>query len=377
MRIGFDISAQSLPRSGVGQYQYQLLKALLKLDTENQYNLHAFNFRNRERFKQIGFPSNNYNLKVIPIPQRVMIAWWHMFGFPKLQTVVGKCDIFQVSELCIPPVKNAKSVAFVHDLTTLIFPEYHVKSNVFLHKERFKRLNKVDGVLTNSEFTKSDLVKRLKMNPDNIFVTPLGADKMFRPMERHEFADTLSAFKLKKPYILFVGTLEPRKNIKTLIQAFNRLKMKRSIPHELILVGMEGWKYEEIMEEIELSPVRTDIRRIGYVNDADVPALLNGADVFVYPSFYEGFGLPILEAMQCGTPVITSNVSALPETGGDACLYVEPKSIDQLTKTMENIIHNRHLQNLLSEKGILRAKAFSWKKCAKLTLDAYNSVLDN
>lgn len=375
MRIGFDISAQSLPRSGIGQYQIHLLEALLRIDSDNFYNLYAFNLRNRERFKDIQFLSDNYKLNVIPIPQRLITLWWMMFGSPGLERVVGECDLYQVSEICIQPVQKAKTVAMVHDLTTLLFPEYHVRSNVFLHNQRFKRLNCVDGILTNSQATKSDIVKHLDINPDKIFVTHLGADKRFRQMEKEDVYPILQKYKLHKPYILFVGTLEPRKNVETLICAFNQLKQTHNIPHELVLAGQKGWLYEKIFEAIESSPFKSDIRLMDYLPDNDVPALMNGAEVFAYPSFYEGFGLPVLEAMQCGAPVVISNISSLPEVGGEACLYVHPESSDELSETLYKVLRDKASQKTLSEKGVERAKQFSWEKCAEETLKAYGEVM--
>ena len=377
MHIGFDISAQSLPRSGIGQYQIHLLEALLRLDMDNDYLLYAFNLRNRERFSGIQFPFQNYDIRVSPIPQRLITLWWMMFSRPSLERVVGKCDLYQVSEICIQPTRKAKTVAMVHDLTTILFPEYHVKSNVFLHNQRFKRLNRVDGILTNSEATKADIVKHLDINPDKIFVTHLGADKRFCQMEKEDVHSILQKYQLYKPYILFVGTLEPRKNVETLIRAFNQLKQSHNIPHELVLAGQKGWLYQKIFEAIESSPFKSDIRQVDYLPDSDVPALMNGAEVFAYPSFYEGFGLPVLEAMQCGTPVIISNISSLPEVGGEACLYIHPESSDELAGTLYKVLRDKAFQKTLSEKGVERAQQVSWEKCAKETLRAYEEVVNS
>ena len=374
MKIGFDISAQSLPRSGVGHYQVSLLNALLKIDKENFYNLYAFNFRNREKFANIKFTSKNYKINTIPIPQRLITAWWLMSDFPSLESVVGDCDIYHVSEVCIQPVKKAKKVAFIHDLTTILHPDYHVKSNVFLHNRRFENIHKVDAILTNSEYTKKDIIEYLHVKPDKIFVTYLGADKRFCPKNIFEIKTILEDYSLNKPYILYVGTLEPRKNIQTLLQTFNQLKRKYQIPHQLILIGQLGWLYEDIFEQIESSEFKSDIRHLGYVPDEDLPVLMNGAQVFVYPSFYEGFGLPILEAMQCGTPVITSDTSSMPEVGGLACLYATPEDIDDLTEKIYTVISDKNLQKEMSEKGIERAKNFNWDKCARDTLRVYESL---
>jgi len=375
MKIGFDISSQSLPRSGVGQYQINLIDALLKIDKENFYNLYAFNFRNRHRFDYIKFPSENYSVNVIPIPQRLITLWWMMSDYPPLEKVAGECDIYQISEICVQPVKKAKRVAFIHDLTTILYPDHHVKSNVFLHKERFKNIHKIDAILTNSEYTKKDIVEHLQIKPEKVFVTYLGADEKFKPLDALSVNPIIAKYRIQKPYILFVGTLEPRKNVQNIIKAFNQLKKTHKIPHQLVLAGQKGWKFDDIFKEIELSEFKSDIIHIGYADDSDVPALMSGAEVFVYPSLYEGFGLPVLEAMKCGVPVITSNISSMPEVGGDACLYVEPESVSQLADKLLMLINSKDLQAELSKKGIKRAGFFSWEKCAVDTLKVYRAVL--
>jgi len=374
MVIGFDISALSLPRSGVGNYQFQLLRHMIPLAPQHFFNLYAFNFRNRHRFDEIRFDSPNYAKHIIPIPQKAITAWWLMFGLPKLEAFVPPCDVYQVSEICLQPSKKAKTVAFVHDLTTILFPQFHTWGNRFLHRERFKRLDRADAILTNSEYTKKDIAERLGIKPEKIFVTHLGADESFRPLSSQAIGPILAQYQLSKPYILFVGTLEPRKNLETLIVAFNGLKAKRGIPHTLVLAGQKGWRYRPLLEAIERSPYHSQIKLLDYLPDQELPALMNGADIFVYPSFYEGFGLPVLEAMQCGTPVVTSNVSSLSEVGGDACLYVDPHSVNDLTERIFQVIHDAEFRKTLSRKGIERAKLFSWDKCARETIEVYESL---
>lgn len=374
MRIAFDISALCLPRSGVGQYQYQLLRHLLKTDSKNDYFLYAFNLRSRERFKGLGLEVINAQMKVFPTPQKLMALSWMTFGSPSLDWVTKSADVCQVSEICIPPAKLTKRVAFVHDLTPLLFPQYHSKTNVFLQKIRFSKLGEADAILTNSEATKKDIVEKLRLKPDSIHVTPLGAGEHFRPLSEAEIRPVLEKFSLRKPYLLFVGTLEPRKNLVTLVQAFNRLKSEQGIPHLLVLAGRRGWLYDSLLAEIARSPYRSDIRLTGYTADEEVPALLSGAELFVYPSYYEGFGLPVLEAMKCGIPVVTSPISSLPEVGGDACLYADPNSVDELAGRILAVLNDSGLRQRLSLLGIERSKRFTWERCAQETLAVYEML---
>jgi glycosyltransferase involved in cell wall biosynthesis len=288
--------------------------------------------------------------------------------------VVGDCDIYQISEICVQPLKKAKRVAFIHDLTTILYPHHHVKSNVMLHNKRFKDIHKIDAILTNSEYTKKDIIEHLNIKPEKVFVTYLGADGKFKPIDILQVNSVLDKYRIQKPYILFVGTLEPRKNVQNIIKAFNHLKQTKKIPHKLVLAGQKGWKFEDIFKEIGTSQFKSDIIHIGYADDGDIPALMSGAEVFLYPSLYEGFGLPVLEAMKCGVPVITSNISSMPEVGGDACLYVEPESVQQLADKLYLLINNKDLQNNFSKKGMERAKLFSWEKCAEETLRVYKTI---
>ena len=180
---------------------------------------------------------------------------------------------------------------------------------------------------------------------------------------------------LYKPYSLFVSTLEPRKNILTLIEAFEYLKINYHIPHQLILVGKKGWKYQDILEKIETSNVKEDIQQLDYLSDELVALFYNQAAAFVYPSYYEGFGLPILEAMTLGAPVITSNTSSLPEVGGEAALYINPHDYYELAQTMLKVIDNSTLSKEMIDKGKKQAQKFSWEKTAKATIEAYRSIL--
>lgn len=376
MKIGIDISLQCMPRSGIGQYQYNLIKNLLMIDKKNFYHLYAFNYRWRHKFNQLKFSgAENYKVSVTPIPQRLMTIWWIFVRYPYLEQVTKPCDVYHISETCVQPTRLGRKVAVIHDLTTLLYPEYHLKQNIFFYNRRFKDIKKyADAVITESESTKNDIIRHLNIDPQKIFVTHFAADESFRPIKENEVKKKLSKFNIQKPYIMFLGTLEPRKNIPTLIRAFTALKKKKNIPHKLVLVGQKGWFFQEIEKALEESLYRDEIIFPGYIPDEDIPALYNGAEIFVYPSFYEGFGLPVLEAMQCGTPVITSNISSMPEIGGDACYYIEPKSLDDLTRGLEKIIENTDLRKKMSQKGIERAKQFSWEKCAKETLRIYTQT---
>jgi len=393
MKIGFDITALSMPKTGIGQYQFNLLNSLFKIDRENQYNLYAFNLRDNSKYSRLDFdiPFGNVRMHAYKIPQRLITAWWLMSRWPRLENITEKCDLYQISEICQQPT-SAKTVAFIHDITTILYPQYHLIKNKILYHYRFKGIKKyANAVLTNSENTKRDIIERIGIPSERIFVTQFGVHERFRPIGKSAITDSdpqsvtgknerialqmvLKKFGIEEPYICYLGTIEPRKNLINLLQAFYELKNQEKIPHKLVLIGKDGWFYEDIYQKIAELNLVGDVVRTGFVSDEDVPYLLNSAQVFVYPSFYEGFGLPVLEAMACGVPVVTSFGSSLPEVGGDAVKYVNPMSYSDIGAKILEFLQSSDERKRFSQMGIERARHFTWEKCAKETLKIYESI---
>lgn len=376
MKIGFDITALSMPKTGIGQYQYNLLNSLFKMDSKNEYCLYAFNLRDNNKYTDLNFemPYKNVNMHAYKIPQRLITAWWMMIRYPNLEQITEDCDIYQISEICQQPT-NKKTVAFIHDLTTKFFPNYHLIKNKILYHHRFKNIKKyANAILTNSEYTKNDIIEHLGIDAGRIFVTPFGTNKRFRPLLDEDIKPVLQKYNIYTPYICYLGTIEPRKNLNNLFKAFYQLKQQESIPHRLVLIGKEGWYYENIYKKINELNLDGDVIKTGFVPDEEIPHLLNGADIFVYPSFYEGFGLPVLEAMACGTPVVTSQTSSLPEVCGDAAKYINPKKPEDIAEKLFEFIKSEQERDKFSELGLKRAQKFSWENCAKETLKVYEKV---
>lgn len=377
MKIGFDITALSMPRTGIGQYQYNLLQTLFKIDQENSYHLYAFNLRDNGKYQDLKFemPHDNVSMKAHNIPQRLITAWWLAVRYPYLEKITDECDLYQISEICQQPTKK-KTVAFIHDLTTLHFPKYHLAKNKILYHFRFKNIKKyADAVLTNSQHTKKDIIEHLGIPENKIHVTYFGTHKRFRPIEDElKINEVLKKYSIDYSYICYVGTIEPRKNLINLLHAFKSLKNKKDIPHKLVLVGKDGWFFEEIYKTIGQLELENEVIRTGFAQDEDIPYLLNGADTFIYPSFYEGFGLPVLEALSCGVPTITSDVSSLPEVGGDAVKYVNPEDPVDIENKIFEFLHSESEREKFSARGLKQAEKFSWEKCAKKHLEVYSSL---
>jgi glycosyltransferase involved in cell wall biosynthesis len=299
---------------------------------------------------------------------------------------LSEFDIFHSTFHPIPEFKNYKHLKrflSVMDLIPILFPQFYDQKEG--HRQYLINiLNSIksdDRVFCISESTKNDLCDYLKIHPGRVKVTHLAASKLF-----YECRDSLRIKMIKTKYgipkgryVLSLNTLEPRKNIKSVISAFAQTVTEEKIGSlNLVLTGTKGWKYESIFDEISKYPsLKNRIIFTGYVDDDDLAPLYSDALVFVYPSYYEGFGLPPLEAMQCGCPVISSNKSSLPEVVGDAAIMVSPDDLDSISQGILDIYRNKNLYEMMKKKSLARAKLFSWEKCAKDTIETYRMSLNN
>jgi glycosyltransferase involved in cell wall biosynthesis len=279
----------------------------------------------------------------------------------------------------MPP--HIKRFITVHDLIPIIHPEYFAMNETHILHRVVKSIRPHDFVVANSETTKNDLCGYAGIDPDRVFVTPLAASQSFyRCTDAEKLRKVRERYHIPNaPYILSLGTLEPRKNIDQTIRSFCRLvKESGNSDLHLVLVGPLGWDYTGIFRELkESASVRDRIIITGFVADDDLAAVYSGSMLFVYPSFYEGFGLPPLEAMQCGVPVITSNSSSLPEVVGEAGIMVDPRDTDGLCQVMMTLCSNSALRDEYAGRSLTRAKEFSWTKCASMTIDAYRAALSS
>ncbi|MDJ0744592.1 MAG: glycosyltransferase family 1 protein [Xenococcaceae cyanobacterium MO_167.B27] len=297
----------------------------------------------------------------------------------QLNTIDKSYDLYHSPFYALPPkAKDSRVIRAItiYDLIPIIYPEKFTKK---IYSQFLNTINSIDldldWVICISENTKNDFCEYTNMNPDRVFVTPLAAaDHFYHVKEKQLINSTISKYNIPQvPYILSLCTLEPRKNLSFLIQCFSEIIADNpSLELNLVLVGVNGWKNNAIFKAAGKNPdLSKRIIFTGYVPDEDLSAIYSGATAFVYPSLYEGFGLPPLEAMQCGTPVISSNTSSLPEVVGNAGITINPKDKDELCQALLNIINDSNLRDSLSKKGIARAKRFSWKKCAEETIKVY------
>ncbi|WP_019508172.1 glycosyltransferase family 1 protein [Pleurocapsa sp. PCC 7319] len=387
-KVVIDATPVAPKPSGVGLYVANLIRALDDLQAKEDFQLElAFQpgLKNWLRGDR-SFPEclHQYaNLHFFPMPVRIsdlllstksttVLSYFEKyFGFP---------NIIHGTNYSVYPCQKSYKVMNLYDLTFIKYPNY-IDAVVAKYTEKVKRcLEWTDFILTISESSKQDIIKYLKVDHDKIFVTPLASryhpNYSFSAQKIEQLRKQVK-YDWSQPYLLFVSTIEPRKNINSIISAFNYLKSKSKIPHNLILIGQKGWRYEAIFSSIENSPWKQQIYHLNYLSDELVALFYMNADVFVYPSHYEGFGLPVLEAMTLGVPVVTSNTSSLPEVAGDAALLIEPLDTMQLAAAILKVISDFELRQDLINKGQERAKLFSWEKTAKLTLAAYQKILSD
>ncbi|HEB01487.1 MAG TPA: glycosyltransferase family 1 protein [Candidatus Portnoybacteria bacterium] len=354
MTIGINASAAFKPqRTGVEEYTYQLLKHLAKLDVSHQVVLYL-NKKSKPENQDLAQLAN-FSIKYLSLP----FLWTQLRLAAEMKT--HQPDVLFIPVHILPLIHPKNSVVTIHGLEYEYYPEMYPPFHLrYLRWATQYALQKAKKIITVSENTKQDLIKFYQADPEKIKVVYHGVSQPAKVSQS-------SSQPVSQPFILSIGRLEIRKNIIGLIRAFNKLKKEENHPHQLVLVGGPGYGHQQILDEINHSPFKKEIVLTNYVSEEEKASLLSRADIFVFPSFYEGFGLPILEAMAAHCPVITSNISSLPEVAGQAALLVTPKKVDEIAEAMTKLIKDKDLKLRLVAKGIDNIKRFSWSKCAQET----------
>lgn len=370
-RIVLDGLPLQVRSAGVAVYTRCVVQAMARLRPASEFVLFG---PPRREVEPTDWPANvrwKRSLRY-PLVMGVPAAAPRLIG---LERVVA-CDLFHATAYTAPHTRDVPVVVSVHDLALVRFPEL---GSVHLRGVPARTRRAVAGarlVLGSSEATRRDLIELLQVPAERIRVVYLGCDAVFRPLPGDSARlHVRERYALDAPYLLHVGTLEPRKNLACLIGAYARLRAARGDAPLLLLVGERGWQYEALFRRVEALALREHVRFAERVPTADLPALYGAATAFVYPSLYEGFGLPPLEAMACGTPVVCSNTAALPEVTGDAALLVDPHDESALAAAMQRVLDDAALRSSLRDRGLERARLFSWERCARETLAAYDEIV--
>ena len=376
MRIVLNATPLLSPLTGIGQYIYQLAKGLQATPELEIDFFYALSWSKTLRDS----PAEN----IVRFKSLFKTLVPKSYAFSRL---IQQKNFNQGVKSTIPTVYHEPSflplkfkgptVITVHDLSWIRFPETHPKERVRRMNRYFEPgLKHADLILTDSEFVKTEIMDVFGIASERIKAISLGAEGLFHPRSIDATQAVLSRHQLVHgQYFLSVGTLEPRKNIQATLRAYMQLSPAIRKQFPLVLVGMKGWNTSDLEQQIEPLIQAGDIRQIGYLPREELAIITAGATSLVYPSLYEGFGLPVLEAMSCAVPVISSNRSSLPEVVGDTGFLIDPLDIDALTKAMEVLATAPDIQNELAQKSLQRSMLFSWKQCAAQTVDAYRQVL--
>lgn len=359
MKIAIDVTASIYQGSGIATYYNRLIPELLQLKTEHEFILFGYSFRRKDKLKLAQ--------KKFPLPPKIMeIVWNKIHTFP-VELLIGDCDLLHTWDFIQPPTKKAKIITTLHDLTPIKYPQYQHKSIISAYKSGLFWVKKeASAIITDSYATKVEIIESLQVKSQMVKVVYLGVGEEFGIFYRLPQAEKKSQikkvkkkYKLQTDYLLCVSTREPRKNLQRVIEAYQSLNLAM----DLVIAGNYGWGAKE-------KPA-SGVKIIGFVEDSDLPALYAGASCFLYPSLYEGFGLPVLEAMAVGCPVLTSYMGSLSEIADDSAVLVNPEKVEAIACGIIAALENKQI---LIENGLDQVKKFSWKKTAAETLKVYESL---
>ena len=370
MIIGVDIRPMAGLKTGIQEYTEQILVHIIPLAPEHRFKLFWSSFREPAPDRP-WMHAPNVQLIEYRIPNNLLFFAGSFFKYPSIDKLIGGVDVFFSPHFFLAPLsKMCRRVTTFHDLSYLRFPEFFTWRKRWWHTiemDPARQARFSNQIIAVSESTKTDLIDYYQIDPANISVVHSGT-VMSRPTN-----ETLLQFKkthnLPNRFILHVGTLEPRKNIIGLIRAFNILKAQIGYEDvELLLIGKEGWQFQDIFREIQKSPYQSHIRHLGHIID-DLASYYSLATVSICASFFEGFGFPVLESMVCGTPVITSANSSLPEVVGDAGFFINPYDISEIAEALRIVLSEPAIRARMVKNGFIQATKFTWEKAARQTID--------
>lgn len=365
MKIALDATPLTVPSSGIGEYTLQLAQHLARSFPRDNFLLLA-----HSSFPAVTGPANLHSLGC---RTNWLSGRWWLLGLPGVLQREG-VDVFHGTNYRVPFLPLLPSVLTIHDLSSIRLPELHERTTRRTARRLPWMVRAATHVVTPTQAMRAEILDEFRLPVEKVSVIPLAAGPQFSPSAPGNPA-VLEKHKIKQPYVLFVGTLEPRKNLVTLVRAFARLSAELQKETQLVLCGRWGWKNEELQSEIRRLHLEEKVRATGHVPAEDLPALYRSATLLAYPSLYEGFGLPPLEAMACGVPVIAGTAPALSEVLGDAALRVDPPKVDDWRDALETLLLKPAERESYIRKGFEQAKKFSWQRTAEQTYRVYQKVL--
>lgn len=371
MRICVDIQSAVAQRAGVGRYTRHLVEHLGDYTMPgDELSLFYFDFRRRG----LDFTVPHATPRPLRLlPGALVQQSWKRLQSPPFNWFAGKADLYHFPNFTLPPLSRGKSVVTIHDMSYKRYPEFAEAGNLaYLNSVMPDTARRADAIITVSHFSKREAEELLGVAPEKVFAIPLAVSQGLRRPSQDSIDTLRRQLKLDRPYLLTVGTLEPRKNIPFMIEVFEQLE---GFDGDLVLAGMTGWKAAPILERIRNSPKREHIRHLDFVPDGQLPALYAGAELFLITSFYEGFGFPPLEAMACGTPVVASTGGSLPEILGGAAVYPGGPDAPAWATAIRSLLDDPARRTGLGARGTAQAARYSWAETARQTWDVYRKVM--
>ena len=381
MVISFEVSPLvNSAKTGIGYCEAGQVTEITKLNSgTDRIKFEFFSLRNHAKKLENIKPylSDNCEINMSKFSGFVYKAVSTFIPLPYSWFFGKDADVTHFFNYIVPPFVHGKKVVTIHDMVYKAFPEtMNRKTKILLNLGMKKSMKRADVVVTDSQFSKTEIVKYFPQYENKIEVVPCGVDcNVFKPVQDKSIIEKVKAnHNIKGKYFLYLGTLEPRKNLTRLVKAYEILTKRKEDCPLLVLAGGKGWLYDEIFEQVNKSGLGDKVIFTQYIPSEEICPLMNGAEAFVFPSLYEGFGMPPLEAMACGTPVIVSSSASLPEVVGDCGIIVDAYSEESIADAMEKIADNQELKKQLSEKGIVRAREFSWEKSAEKLYSIYERL---
>ena len=377
MRILIDYTAAITQGAGIGRYTRSLVDGLARVDREDDFTLFSAERPSGER----GFPSaSRFRTVSGPLDNRRMTILWHRLRAPiPIELFAGRADVLHAPDFSLPPTLRARTVVTIHDLAFMTHPECAVPSlRAYLNRVVPRAVRRADHLIAVSQRTADDMVELLGVAPKKITVIHLGVDPSVRRVEdQARLEAAVARYGLRRPFALAVGTIEPRKNFARLIEAFSLARQRAAGPAQLVIAGRKGWLYDGVFETVERLGLRDNVRFLDYIPDGDLPVLYSLAAVVAMPSLYEGFGIPMVEAMACGAPVVASAVGSLPEIVGDAGLLAPPENVEALADALTRAVGDEYLRAQMVARGYERVRLFDWDAAARQHVAVYHSVARN
>jgi len=369
MKVCIDIQSAIAQRAGVGRYTKMLVEHLGILRGSDELALFYFDFKRQG----IPFPVSGVSQRACRwVPGRIVQKAWKTVGWPPFDSFSGPADVFHFPNFIRPPLARGKSVVTIHDVAFLRYPETIESANYrYLTAQIRQTVERADAIITVSQFTANEVAELLHVPQQKLFPIASGLDQSFQRPGQDALNLMRRELNIERPYLLTVGTLEPRKNIGFLLDVFEKLE---GFDGDLVIAGMRGWKYEPLLERMRNSPKAARIKYVEYVDEQLLPSLYAGANLFVFPSLYEGFGFTPLEAMQNETPVISSAAGSLPEVLGEAAVIVQDMTVDAWVSAIQALLPDTARRQQLVARGLRHVRQFTWAETARKTWDVYRNL---